>query len=109
MKQTLIGREQEIRQLQEYLSSEKSEFIAIYGRRRVGKTFFVRQVVGNEACLVMTGMENVDLNDQLANFYFTLRRVWPSAAQPHSWLEAFDQLQNYIESLPSGRKIIFID
>lgn len=109
MQQILIGREQESRKLQEYLATNKSEFIAIYGRRRVGKTFFVRESVGSQLCFSFTGMENADLDDQLANFYFTLRRLFPSAAQPHSWIEAFDELQTYLERLPSGRKIIFID
>ena len=54
-------------------------------------------------------MENADMQDQLANFFFTLRRVWPSAAKPHSWIEAFDELQSYLEHLPSGSKTVFID
>lgn len=49
------------------------------------------------------------MQDQLANFFFTLRRVWPSAAKPHSWIEAFDELQSYLEHLPSGSKTVFID
>ena len=109
MKRVLIGRESEVVLLKEYLSTEKSEFIAVYGRRRVGKTFLVRQVVGNEACFSVTGMENADMRDQLSNFYFTLRRVFPSAIQPQSWIEAFDELQTYLESLPEGKKIVFID
>ena len=108
-RRTLIGREREERLLKEYLSTAKSEFIAVYGRRRVGKTFLIRQVIGEGACFSMTGMENADMNDQLANFYFTLRRVWPSATQPKSWIEAFDQLQTYLERLSEGKKVIFID
>ena len=40
----LIGREQEIKLLKEYTSSERPEFVAIYGRRRVGKTYLVNQL-----------------------------------------------------------------
>lgn len=109
MKQILVGREEECRLLKEYLNSERSEFIAVYGRRRVGKTFLVRQVIGEKACFSLTGMENADMGDQLANFYFTLRRVYPQALRPSSWIEAFDKLQTYLETLPKGRKIIFID
>ena len=109
MKQTLIGREQEVRLLREYLNTEKSEFVAIYGWRRVGKTYLIRQVLGDQACFSMTGMENADMGDQLANFYFSLLRVWPSATHPKSWIEAFYQLQSFLESLPEGRKIVFID
>ena len=109
MQEKIIGREQERKKLQEYLATEKSEFITIYGRRRVGKTFFVRDVVGDQACFSLTGMENADLKDQLANFFFTLRRVFPSAIHPRSWIEAFDELQTYLEQLPAGRKILFFD
>ena len=109
MKQILIGREQEVQLLRDYLDTEKSEFIVVYGRRRVGKTFLIRQVIGNQSCFSMTGMENAGMKDQLFNFYFTLRRVWPSATLPHSWIEAFDELRNYLENLPKGKKIVFID
>ena len=109
MKQTLIGREQEQRLLREYLDTDKSEFVAVYGRRRVGKTYLIRQVLGNQCCFSMTGMENADMGDQLSNFYFSLLRVWPSATHPKSWIEAFYQLQSFLESLPEGKKIVFID
>lgn len=36
MKENIVGREIEI---ENYIASRKSEFITIYGRRRVGKTF----------------------------------------------------------------------
>ncbi len=112
MKETkgkLIGRELERKQLEEYIESDRSEFIAVYGRRRVGKTFLIRQVVGNKACFSLTGMENADMKDQLANFFFTLRRVFPKAAQPTSWIEAFDELETYLEHRPKGKKIVIID
>ena len=109
MKQMIIGREREIRLLDDYLNTEKSEFIAVYGRRRVGKTFLIRQVVGDRCCFSMTGMENADMDDQLSNFYFSLRNVWPAATPPKSWIEAFYELRKYLESLTDGKKVIFID
>ena len=45
MEQELVGREVELEDLNKYLNSEKSEFIAVYGRRRVGKTFLIRKAV----------------------------------------------------------------
>lgn len=109
MKQVLIGRDKERRLLLDYLNTDKSEFIAIYGRRRVGKTYLIRQVIGEKACFTLTGMENAGMQDQLANFYFTLRRVYDKSVQPKSWIEAFDELQSYLEGLPAGKKIVFID
>ena len=49
MQPVLVGREKETQLLQKYLESDKSEFVAVYGRRRVGKTFFIRQVIGKNA------------------------------------------------------------
>ena len=108
-KEKMIGREQETKLLKEYLNSNRSEFIAVYGRRRVGKTFFIRQTVGDKACFALTGMENASMKDQLTNFFFTLRRVFPKATQPKSWIEAFDELETYLEQRPKGKKIIVID
>lgn len=105
----IIGRHQEIKLLREYLDNKESEFIAIYGRRRVGKTFLVRETIGDEACFTLTGMENASLQEQLVNFYFTLRRVYPKAIKPNSWLEAFDELVDYLETCSESKKIIFID
>ena len=65
----MIGRALEKSLLKEYLETRRSEFIAVYGRRRVGKTFFIRQVIGDRACFALTGMENAGLQDQLANFF----------------------------------------
>ena len=44
MKENIVGREIEIEKLENYIASRKSEFIAIYGRRRVGKTFLVKEL-----------------------------------------------------------------
>ena len=109
MKKKMIGRVQETKLLKEYLANGQSEFIAIYGRRRVGKTFFVRQVAGENFCFTLTGMEKSGLQKQLDNFFFTLRRYCPEARHPQSWLEAFYELENYLETLPAGKKTIFID
>ena len=109
MGQKVIGRERESKLLREYVGSARSELIVVYGRRRVGKTFLIREILGNQACFYMTGMENANMHDQLANFYFTLRRCYPSAIQPRSWIEAFDQLQSYLEKLPKGPKILWLD
>lgn len=45
MKENIVGREIEIEKLENYIASRKSEFVAIYGRRRVGKTFLVKELL----------------------------------------------------------------
>lgn len=109
MQERIIGRHNELQLLAKYMQTPRSEFIAVYGRRRVGKTFLVRHAIGKEACFSVTGMENVLLDEQLANFYISLRKVYPSAVRCGSWLEAFDQLEQYLESLQEGNKILFFD
>ena len=74
IKRALIGRERETSLLKEYINTDKSEFIVVYGRRRVGKTFLIRKVIGDQACFTLTGMENSGMHDQLLNFHFTLRK-----------------------------------
>lgn len=39
----LVGRDDEIQLLENLLSSAKTEFLAIYGRRRIGKTYLIRE------------------------------------------------------------------
>ena len=56
MEQRLIGREAELKLLNEYINSDRSEFIAVYGRRRVGKTFLIRKAVEDHFAFFMTGM-----------------------------------------------------
>ena len=74
MNKLFIGREKEQRQLKEYLSSDQSEFIAVYGRRRVGKTFLIQQVIGNNYAFYVAGMNNVSMRIQLKNFMHGMRK-----------------------------------
>lgn len=110
MKTKIVGRQKEQKELMEYIASDSSEFIAIYGRRRVGKTFLVRELLGDAFAFYVTGMNNVTMPEQLLNFNLALRkssgREWTT---PANWLLAFDQLVSYLESLPQGKKIIFMD
>ena len=109
MQEQLVGRVAEQQLLNSYLQSGKSEFIAVYGRRRVGKTFLIRHVIGNKASFAISGMENVSTGEQLLNFMITLNRYGVNNQRYTNWLEAFDALISYLESLPNGNKIVFID
>lgn len=104
-----IGREKEQKLLNDYLNSEQSEFIAIYGRRRVGKTYLIQQVIGDNYAFYVAGMNKVTMRMQLSNFMEGIRRKGGKVPAVKSWLEAFFALESYLESLPQGRKIVFID
>ena len=109
MKENIIGREQEIEKLENYISSRKSEFIAIYGRRRVGKTFLVKELFENRFAFRVTGKDNVITKEQLASFSFALNDQLGIEADVTNWPEAFRLLQKALEKMPEGTKIIFFD
>lgn len=116
--ETIIGREEEINEITELYNSGRAEFLAIYGRRRVGKTFLVKEVLGSKFTFYHTGLSPIDeessktsMKDQLLNFYFSLvRSGMDECAKPQSWLEAFFMLENHLEDIDDGsRQVIFID
>lgn len=109
MTEPMFGRDEECRLIRKYLNSNRSEFVAVYGRRRVGKTFLLRQTLGDSLCFSFTGMANVKNSEQLLNFNITLRRYYPEAKSSANWLEAFEQLRDYVENCNQGQKVIFID
>ncbi|MBO5630841.1 MAG: ATP-binding protein, partial [Aeriscardovia sp.] len=109
MERAIIGREKEKTDLKKYISSEQSEFVAIYGRRRVGKTFLVKELLEGKFTFRMTGKENASLSDQLLNFSYALEDFFNDDHRPKSWTEAFRMLSKNIERLGEGTKIIFID
>lgn len=108
----LIGRKQEQRQLKEYLNSDRSEFIAVYGRRRVGKTFLIRSVANDDFSFFMTGVHEVSKSEQLLNFSIALQNYSGSETVTvyKNWLLAFHALSTYLERLKDGKKkVVFID
>ncbi len=110
----LIGREKEQLILKELITSNESEFVALYGRRRVGKTFLVETVYQKEIVFSITGLYNQGKNLQLENFTNVLNTKLNGTAQipttPKSWLKAFDILKKYLEQLQvKHKKVIFID
>lgn len=109
----LIGREHEIATLTEALQSPRAELIALYGRRRVGKTYLVRNVCAPNILFELTGLKDATLSEQLNNFSDTLSDTFrpPLAVEkPQNWREAFGQLKHYIETdTRSVKKVVFLD
>lgn len=107
----LIGRKKELETLTSLLNSNKSEFIAVYGRRRVGKTFLIRSAFNQQFTFQVTALANATLSQQLTNFHVALQKVYPAIEHSAStdWFTAFQQLIAYIESVKEDRKIIFFD
>lgn len=109
MEKAIVGRLNEIERLKKYVASEQSEFIAVYGRRRVGKTFLIKELFEGEFSFRMTGKDNVGMREQLVNFSYAMTDSFGVDVSLNCWSEAFRALAKAIEQLPEGRKIIFID
>jgi uncharacterized protein len=105
----IIGRTFEKNKLTEIIESGKAEFVAIYGRRRVGKTFLVKEFFNNQFAFYATGLANSNTKTQLVNFSIFLNKSFNKEFQtPKNWLEAFNILQTELSGI-EGDKIIFID
>lgn len=113
----IIGRKAEIKELTRCLHSGQAEFVAIYGRRRVGKTFLVRELLAEKMAFYHTGLSPFELKDevlissQLTNFHSSLIRYgYQGTERPKDWLEAFDMLIGLLEARGKDeRQVIFID
>ncbi len=112
----IIGRKEEQKILKECIESGKSEFLVVYGRRRVGKTFLVKEYFDNVFAFYATGVNGVGLSDQLQYFNDSLKEYGSTEkSAPKSWREAFSRLKKLLQKEDvakdplTGRKIVFLD
>lgn len=107
----IIGRKKEIKELTDYYNSGRPEFIAVYGRRRIGKTFLIRNTFRERLSFDMTGSIDGSAETQLTNFGYALRDLGNNDNKmPKSWSEAFNTLKYIIRQKLNGNRIIlFID
>lgn len=114
---TIIGRKSEQQQLERLLDSKEAEFLVVYGRRRVGKTFLIRNYFKDKFAFYHTALsplelENQELLDaQLQNFTSSLRNYGAKVEEtPKSWLAAFDLLIDLLKGKATNEKLIlFMD
>ena len=113
----MIGRKKEAKELDDLYSSSKAELVAIYGRRRVGKTYLVNEVFGDRFAFKHTGLSPAEikgtgvLRAQLDHFYLSLKEYGLTGEKrPSDWLEAFFLLRKLLRQKDDGnRQIVFID
>jgi hypothetical protein len=107
----IIGRERERRILSRCEQSDKPEFVAVFGRRRVGKTFLIAEHFNNKIAFSSTGVSGGSTKEQLNEFRSSLMRYYnDDFPELKSWHEAFLMLESQlIRDYKVGKKIIFID
>lgn len=106
----IVGRVTEKALLEKAYKSDQSEFIAIYGRRRVGKTFLVRETFGDRFTFSYSGMPNTSTKMQLQSFHISLmEQGLEKCPIPENWIEAFHQLATFLNNSEDKRKVVFID
>ena len=114
----MVGRKKEVAELNELYDDGRAEFVAIYGRRRVGKTYLVDETMSGRITFRHTGLSPIEggsLNKsptkaQLQAFYYSLKRQGMVGHCPKDWQEAFFMLEMLLEQKDTGeRQVVFID
>lgn len=109
MNNTIIGRKNQLADMKAVLSSNKPELLAVIGRRRVGKTFLIRETYGHLIDFELTGIQHATKKEQLKNFSFTFENYFPNhplATEPTSWLEAFHFLSKALSTRSKKEKLV---
>ncbi len=110
---TLIGRSAEVEIMQDLLKSTSPEMLAMYGRRRVGKTYLIQTVYKDQLVFECSGLQQGTLAMQLRNFWLSfVRNTSPEfyMQTPSTWLEAFEMLGHYLKEIRGQKKyVIFLD
>ena len=108
----VAGREDEIKILRNLLNKKGSEFLAVYGRRRIGKTYLIRQVYEKSIVFEASGLHEKEMAQQLESFWLALFDVNTTEKPtiPKTWLQAFSLLKIYLNNLETKKKkVVFLD
>ena len=113
----MIGRRKEVEELTRVYHSGKAELVAIYGRRRIGKTYLVDETFKGHIVFRHAGLSPVEENKkgmlkmQLEHFYYSLlRQGMKKSKRPESWMEAFFMLEQFLDQIDDGsRQVVFLD
>lgn len=113
MNMEIIGRKDELAEMLSYLKDDKPHLLAVIGRRRVGKTFLIREAFKKNKVFEMTGLKDAETNKQLINFTLQMNSYFKNEEQhsiPEDWLRAFSFLSNAIDDLkPNIKPVVFFD
>ncbi len=103
-------RKNEQKKLKDLLETDKSEFVAVYGRRRIGKTFLIRESYGYKFAFEHTGLRKGGTRKQLKSFHDKLSKCgYHDCPALRDWADAFIRLGEMLEKMPVGKKVVFLD
>lgn len=109
----IIGRKEEIELLREALQSRSAGLMAVYGRRRVGKTYLIHSFFEKHLAFELSGMHEGSLKKQLIQFSLSLQKASGATLPlkpPSNWVEAFHALEQFLAKKLSGKKaVVFLD
>lgn len=107
----IIGREEERNRLDKCVNSDEAQLVAVYGRRRVGKTYLIRNYFDGRFDFMLTGINKATMELQLQNFIIELNnQMQTNYPVPSNWLEAFSLLKKYIDTFTDDEKhVVFFD
>lgn len=109
----MVGRTEEIEIINKLLTSGQPEMLAVIGRRRVGKTFLIRETLKSKIDFELIGLKDGTVELQLQNFQLQLARTFENVVFQHpvkNWLEAFEYLIQCLQTLPKSKKaVLFFD
>ena len=104
----MIGREKESSELVELYNRKNAELVAIYGRRRVGKTYLVDETFKGRITFRHAGLSPAEfswqpterpMKKQLQAFYYSLvTQGMKKDHCPEDWLEAFFMLEMHLQN-----------
>ena len=106
----IIGRVEEIERLRQAQLSKVSEFYAVYGRRRVGKTFLIKEAFNYTFAFHHAGKSKGTKLEQIDAFVKSMcQQGFKIERTPRTWADAFYALENGLAQLPEGKKVVFLD
>lgn len=106
----IIGRTYEQAIIKRCLENEEAQLIALYGRRRVGKTFLIKEYFNDQFDFVFTGMFEASRDVLLLQFQKRIEAFYGKPCKRlHNWFDAFDMLSEYLDTLDKERIVVFLD
>jgi AAA+ ATPase superfamily predicted ATPase len=106
----MVGRRKERRLLLDATENKEAEFVVVYGRRRVGKTYLIRETFGNKFTFYYAGIYGIEKAGQLNEFERALKGYGHTVSSPlRSWFDAFDELRSFLQNSDDEKRTVFID